>query len=74
MKYLGVNEIRKMFLDFWESKGCLRHDSYSLVPQNDKSLLLIAAGMAPLKPYFSGAEEPPPVRSVRLSCCQVVPG
>ncbi len=67
MKYLGVNEIRKMFLDFWESKGCLRHDSYSLVPQNDKSLLLIAAGMAPLKPYFSGAEEPP---RHRMTTCQ----
>ncbi len=67
MQYLGVNEIREKFLSFWESKGCLRHDSYSLVPQNDKSLLLIAAGMAPLKPYFSGAEVPP--RS-RMTTCQ----
>jgi len=50
MEYKGVNELREMFLSFWESKGCLRHESYSLVPQNDKSLLLIAAGMAPLKP------------------------
>ena len=67
MKYLGVNEIRKMFLDFWESKGCLVHESYSLIPENDKSLLLIAAGMAPLKPYFSGAEEPP---RHRMTTCQ----
>ena len=67
MKYLGVNEIRKMFLEFWESKGCLVHESYSLIPENDKSLLLIAAGMAPLKPYFSGAEEPP---RHRMTTCQ----
>ena len=67
MKYLGVNEIRDMFLRFWESKGCLRHDSYSLVPQGDKSLLLIAAGMAPLKPYFAGTEEPP---RRRMTTCQ----
>ena len=67
MKYLGVNEIRKMFLEFWESKGCLAHESYSLVPQNDKSLLLIAAGMAPLKPYFAGTEEPP---RHRMTTCQ----
>ena len=67
MKYLGVNEIRKMFLEFWESKGCLVHESYSLVPKNDKSLLLIAAGMAPLKPYFAGTEEPP---RHRMTTCQ----
>ena len=67
MQYKGVNELREMFLSFWESKGCLRHDSYSLVPQNDKSLLLIAAGMAPLKPYFTGAEEPP---KHRMTTCQ----
>ncbi len=67
MKYLGVNEIRKMFLEFWESKGCLAHESYSLVPHNDKSLLLIAAGMAPLKPYFAGTEEPP---RHRMTTCQ----
>ena len=67
MKYLGVNEIRKMFLEFWESKGCLVHESYSLVPRNDKSLLLIAAGMAPLKPYFAGTEEPP---RHRMTTCQ----
>ena len=67
MKYLGVNEIRTMFLKFWESKGCLAHESYSLVPHNDKSLLLIAAGMAPLKPYFAGTEEPP---RHRMTTCQ----
>jgi len=67
MRYMGVNEIREKFLSFWESKGCLRHESYSLVPQNDKSLLLIAAGMAPLKPYFAGTEEPP---RHRMTTCQ----
>ena len=67
MQYKGVNELREMFLSFWESKGCLRHESYSLVPQNDKSLLLIAAGMAPLKPYFTGTEEPP---KHRMTTCQ----
>ena len=68
MNYMGVNEIREKFLSFWESKGCLRHESYSLVPPaNDKSLLLIAAGMAPLKPYFAGTEEPP---RHRMTTCQ----
>ena len=68
MKYMGVNEVREKFLSFWESKGCLRHESYSLVPPaNDKSLLLIAAGMAPLKPYFAGTEEPP---RHRMTTCQ----
>ena len=68
MKYMGVNEVREKFLSFWESKGCLRHESYSLVPPaNDKSLLLIAAGMAPLKPYFAGVEEPP---RHRMTTCQ----
>ena len=56
MKKYGVNELRKMFLDFMESKGHLVMKSFSLVPQGDKSLLLINAGMAPLKPYFTGAE------------------
>ncbi len=68
MKYMGVNEIREKFLSFWESKGSLRHESFSLVPPaSDKSLLLIAAGMAPLKPYFSGAEQPP---NRRMTTCQ----
>ena len=53
VKYYGVNELRKMFLDFFESKGHLVMKSFSLVPHNDNSLLLINAGMAPLKPYFT---------------------
>ena len=57
MKKYGVNELRQMFLDFMESKGHLVMKSFSLVPQGDKSLLLINAGMAPLKPYFTGAGE-----------------
>ncbi len=67
MKKYGVNELRKMFLDFMESKGHLVMKSFSLVPQNDKSLLLINAGMTPLKPYFTGAEIPP---RKRVATCQ----
>ena len=67
MKQYGVNELRQMFLDFFESKGHLVMKSFSLVPQNDKSLLLINAGMAPLKPYFTGAEIPP---RNRVATCQ----
>ena len=67
MKKYGVNELRKMFLNFMESKGHLVMKSFSLVPQGDKSLLLINAGMAPLKPYFTGAEIPP---RTRVSTCQ----
>ena len=52
MQKYGVNELRKMFLEFFESKGHLAMKSFSLVPHNDKSLLLINSGMAPLKPYF----------------------
>ena len=59
MKAYGVNELRKMFLEFFESKGHLAMKSFSLVPHNDKSLLLINSGMAPLKPYFTGQEIPP---------------
>ena len=59
MKPYGLNELRKMYLDFFESKGHLVMKSFSLIPQNDKSLLLINAGMAPLKPYFTGQEIPP---------------
>ena len=51
MKAYGVNELRRMFLDFFESKGHLKMKSFSLVPHNDNSLLLINSGMAPLKPY-----------------------
>ncbi len=67
MKKYGVNELRQMFLDFMESKGHLVMKSFSLVPQGDKSLLLINAGMAPLKPYFTGAEIPP---RTRVTTCQ----
>ena len=67
MKKYGVNELRKMYLDFFESKGHLVMKSFSLIPQNDKSLLLINAGMAPLKPYFTGAEIPP---RRRVATCQ----
>lgn len=67
MKKYGVNELRQMFLDFMESKGHLIMKSFSLVPQGDKSLLLINAGMAPLKPYFTGAEIPP---RKRVATCQ----
>ncbi len=63
----GVNELRKSFLDFFESKGHLSKGSYSLVPVNDNSLLLINAGMAPLKPYFTGQEVPP---KTRMCTCQ----
>ncbi|MBR6230177.1 MAG: alanine--tRNA ligase [Eubacterium sp.] len=67
MKPYGLNELRKMYLDFFESKGHLIMPSFSLVPQNDKSLLLINAGMAPLKPYFTGQEIPP---RKRVATCQ----
>ncbi len=67
MKPYGVNELRKMFLEFFESKGHLAMKSFSLIPHNDKSLLLINSGMAPLKPYFTGAEIPP---RKRVTTCQ----
>ena len=67
MKPYGLNELRKMYLDFFESKDHLAMPSFSLVPQNDKSLLLINAGMAPLKPYFTGQEIPP---RKRVTTCQ----
>ena len=67
MKAYGVNELRKMYLDFFESKDHLKMNSFSLVPKNDKSLLLINAGMAPLKPYFTGLEVPP---KKRVTTCQ----
>ena len=62
MKPYGLNELRKKYLEFFESKGHLALPSFSLVPENDKSLLLINAGMAPLKPYFTGQEIPPRTR------------
>jgi len=67
VKKLGLNEIREKFLRFYESKEHLRLPSFSLVPQNDASLLLINAGMAPLKPYFTGKEVPP---RKRVTTCQ----
>ena len=67
MKKYGVNELRRMFLEFFESKGHLAMKSFSLVPHNDNSLLLINSGMAPLKPYFTGQEIPP---RRRVTTCQ----
>lgn len=67
MKKFGTNEIREMYLSFFESKGHLRMPSFSLIPKNDNSLLLINAGMAPLKPYFTGQEVPP---RRRVTTCQ----
>ena len=67
MQKYGVNELRRMFLEFFESKGHLAMKSFSLVPHNDKSLLLINSGMAPLKPYFTGQEIPP---RKRVTTCQ----
>lgn len=67
MQKLGLNEIRERYLSFFESKGHLRLPSFSLVPHNDPSILLINAGMTPLKPYFTGKETPP---SKRVTTCQ----
>ena len=67
MKPLGLNEIRNKFLEFFASKEHLIMPSFSLIPKNDPSILLINAGMTPLKPYFTGAEKPP---SLRVATCQ----
>jgi len=67
MEQMGLNEIREKFLSFFESKGCLRLGSFSLVPHNDASLLLINSGMAPMKKWFTGAEVPP---KKRVTTCQ----
>lgn len=67
MQWMGLNEIREKYLSFFESKGHLRAPSFSLVPQGDKSLLLINSGMAPLKKYFTGEVTPP---SKRMTTCQ----
>ena len=67
MQYRGVNELREMFLSFFEEKGCLRLNSFSLVPHNDTSLLIINSGMAPMKPWFTGQEIPP---RRRVTTCQ----
>ena len=66
-KSYGLNELREMFLSYFESKGHLRLPSFPLIPQNDASLLLINSGMAPMKPYFKGEQEPP---SRRVCTCQ----
>ena len=66
-KYYGLNQLREMFLSFFESKGHLRLPSFPLVPENDPSLLLINAGMSPMKPWFKGEEEPP---RRRVCTCQ----
>ena len=67
MEKMGLNEIREAFLKFYQSKDHFRRQSFSLIPKNDKSLLIINAGMAPLKPYFSGLEKPP---APRMTTCQ----
>ena len=67
MKQYGLNELRSMYLNFFEGKGHLKKKSFSLIPHNDKSLLLINSGMAPLKPYFTGQEIPP---RKRITTCQ----
>ena len=67
MENMGLNEIREKFLSFFETKGCLRLGSFSLVPKNDASLLLINSGMAPMKKWFTGAETPP---RKRVTTCQ----
>ena len=67
MRWMGVNEIREKYLSFFESKGHLRHKSFPLVPHGDKSVLLINAGMTPLKKYFTGELEPP---RHRMTTCQ----
>ena len=67
MKPYGVNELRRMFLDFFEKNDHLKMNSFSLVPHNDNSLLIINSGMAPLKPYFTGQEIPP---RRRVTTCQ----
>ena len=67
MEKYGVNQLREMFLSFFESKGHLRLPSFSLIPQDDASLLLINSGMAPMKPYFKGEKEPP---RHRVCTCQ----
>ncbi|MGL5085755.1 MAG: alanine--tRNA ligase, partial [Clostridium sp.] len=67
MKYMGANELREAYLGFFEEKDHLKLESFPLVPKNDKSLLLINAGMAPLKPYFTGVQTPP---RNRITTCQ----
>ena len=67
MEWTGLNDLREKYLRFFESKGHLRMPSFSLVPQGDKSLLLINSGMAPMKKFFTGEVTPP---SKRVTTCQ----
>ena len=67
MQWTGLNELREKFLSFFESKGCLRLPSFSLIPKDDNSLLLINSGMAPMKKYFTGEVTPP---RKRVTTCQ----
>ena len=67
MKNYTANELRELFLKFFESKGHLRLESFPLIPKDDPSLLLINSGMAPMKPYFTGEKTPP---SKRICTCQ----
>ncbi len=67
MEKIGLNQLREMFLSFYESKEHYRKQSFSLIPEKDKSLLIVNSGMAPLKPYFAGLETPP---SKRMTTCQ----
>jgi len=67
MEKLGLNTLREMFLSYFEKQGHYRRESFSLIPEDDPSLLLIGAGMAPLKPYFAGLKTPP---SKRMTTCQ----
>jgi len=67
IKYFGANELRTKFLEFFKSKDHLIMESFPLVPQNDKSLLIINSGMAPMKPYFTGEKTPP---AKRVATCQ----
>ena len=68
MEKYGVNQLRKMFLEYFEEKDHLKMNSFSLVPHNDNSLLIINSGMAPLKPYFTGQEVRPHVTAPFLRC------
>ena len=67
MKWTGLNELREKFTSFFESKGHLKLESFSLIPENDDSLLLINSGMAPMKKYFTGEVTPP---RKRVTTCQ----
>ena len=69
MEKTGLNELREMFLSFYQSKDHYRRQSYSLIPEGDKSLLIINSGMAPLKPYFAGVETPPSKRMTTSQKC-----